>query len=31
MELSVEFFPPKTEEGFLRLKEAAKKIIFFAH
>jgi methylenetetrahydrofolate reductase (NADPH) len=26
MELSVEFFPPKTEEGFLRLKEAAKKL-----
>jgi methylenetetrahydrofolate reductase (NADPH) len=26
MELSVEFFPPKTEEGFLRLKEAAIKL-----
>jgi methylenetetrahydrofolate reductase (NADPH) len=26
MELSVEFFPPKTEEGFFRLKEAAKKL-----
>ena len=25
MELSIEFFPPKTEEGFSRLKKAAKK------
>ena len=26
MELSIEFFPPKTEEGFSRLKKAAKKL-----
>ncbi len=26
MELSVEFFPPKTEEGFLRLSRAAEKL-----
>lgn len=26
MELSIEFFPPKTEEGFTRLKEAAGKL-----
>ena len=26
MELSIEFFPPKTEEGFFRLKKAAKEL-----
>ena len=26
MELSIEFFPPKTEEGFTRLKKSAKEL-----
>ena len=26
MELSIEFFPPKTEEGFIRLKKSAKEL-----